>query len=326
MMLLGIKFESIPPKSVLKKYGLIKGFHPKAHISDDTQLTFLTLEVFLRNGWFDPKKLADVFVKERITGIGKTMKSFIKNYKDLKVPWYLAGVNSAGNGSLMRLSPIVIPHLLNPSKELWCDAVVTTYLVYHDKLAISSAVAFTSLLWECFRMRMAPESEWWLEKYITVARELEGDNSNYTTRYGEIRYKGPAWYFVENVLSTALKENWSLKELSNRVSSGAYLLETVPVVLYTLMKCADLPYNALIEAVTHSKDSDTIGAIVGYFIGALHSSKAFPKHLLEPMIKSKVLPNKYTKDIINTLKYLKNVEKNTLEKARLDESNTILRI
>jgi len=52
----------------------------------------------------------------------------------------------------MKLSPIVIPHLVSPSSKLWGDAVVTTYLVYHNRLAISSAVAFTHILWEVLRM------------------------------------------------------------------------------------------------------------------------------------------------------------------------------
>ncbi|AIY89145.1 ADP-ribosylglycohydrolase family protein [Geoglobus acetivorans] len=311
---LGVKFESRPPEYILNKYGHIKGFHQKAHITDDTQLTFWTLEVFLNQGWLDPKKLADRYTKERITGIGKTMKAFIKNYKDLRVPWYLAGVNSAGNGALMRLSPLVIPHLLNPSKELWCDAIVTTYLIYHDRLAIASAVAFVSLLWECFRIQRPLEADWWIEKYVAVARELEGDNTTYSTRYGTLKYKGPAWYFIEKVLEDASKEKWSLKELSSRIGSGAYLLETIPVVLYTLMMHADTPYTALTEAITYSKDSDTIGAIVGYFIGAIHGSKAFPRYLVEPMLNGKILPRKYVSLIASTLSYLKK----TSEESEID--------
>ncbi|MDI9611114.1 MAG: ADP-ribosylglycohydrolase family protein, partial [Archaeoglobales archaeon] len=276
---LGVKFEG-KPKQIFEKFE-IKGYHPSAHITDDTQLTFWTLEVLLEHGWFNPRALAKRYLRERIRGIGHTVKSFIRNYKDLKVPWYLAGVKSAGNGALMKLSPVIIPHLVEQSKKLWSDAVVTTYLIYNDRLAISSAVAFTSIFWELMKINHPPEPEWWLEEYLKVGRELEGDKSNYSMRFGEYKgYRGPAWYFIEKVLTEALKEKWSLRKLDEKVGSGAYLLETIPMVLYSLMLYADKPFEALVESVSNSKDCDTIGAIVGSIIGALHGVKAFPSHLL----------------------------------------------
>ena len=139
---LGSPFEGKPPSE--ENFRMINGYLPKAHITDDTQLTFWTLEVFLGRGWFDPEALADRFSSEWIIGIGGSVKRFIRNYKDLGKPWYLSGVESAGNGALMRISPVVIPHLLNPTRELWSDAVVTTYLTHNNRLAISSAVAFKS--------------------------------------------------------------------------------------------------------------------------------------------------------------------------------------
>jgi len=82
----------------------------------------------------------------------------------------------------MSLSPIIIPHLKKPSSELWCDAVVTTRIIYWDRLAISSSVSFTNLLWKIFSMNKAPNEKWWINEYVKVAREIEGDNSKYASR------------------------------------------------------------------------------------------------------------------------------------------------
>ncbi len=326
--IIGAEFEFIEGKSKqLPKRFEIKGYHPSAHFTDDTQMTFWTLEVFLEHSWFNPRALAKRYIRERIRGIGHTVKSFIRNYKDMKVPWYLAGVKSAGNGALMKLSPVIIPHLVEQSKKLWSDAVVTTYLIYNDRLAISSAVAFTNILWKLMGMKQPPEPEWWLEEYVKVAKELEGDNSTYTTRAGEYRgYRGPAWYFIEKVLTEAFKERWSLRKLDEKVGSGAYLLETIPIVLYSLMLYADKPFEALVESVSNSKDCDTIGAIVGFIVGALHGVKAFPSHLVEPLLIGKLLPSQFLRLIIKAEEYLINQKKNSGVQILIETDDTVLAV
>ena len=52
----------------------------------------------------------------------------------------------------------------------------------------------------------------------------------------------------------------SVREAGNERCSGAYLLETVPTVLYTLMLHAAGPEEAIVRAVNDTKDNDTIAA------------------------------------------------------------------
>jgi ADP-ribosylglycohydrolase len=153
-------------------------FHPNAHITDDTQLSFIKLEVLLSEGWSNPEALAERAIKERIIGIGHSAK-----------------------------------------------------------------------------------------------------------------------------------KRMSVHELSNSIGSGAYLLETVPVTLYILAIRAYNPVLALLDAVTYTKDSDTIGAIVGYIVGALHVIRGFPGYLVKPLLREK-LPRKYLGLLISSEGILKrgNVE------------------
>ena len=58
----------------------------------------------------------------------------------------------------------------------------------------------------------------------------------------------------------------------NRTGSGAYLLETVPSVLAILERHAHDPEESIIRAV-----NDTIGAIVGAAVGAIHGARALPE-------------------------------------------------
>jgi ADP-ribosylglycohydrolase len=58
--------------------------------------------------------------------------------------------------------------------------------------------------------------------------------------------------------------------------SGAYLLETVPTVLHILMRHGGDPEEAIIRAVNDTKDNDSIAAIVGAAVGALHGCARLP--------------------------------------------------
>ena len=66
-------------------------------------------------------------------------------------------------------------------------------------------------------------------------------------------------------------------EFAELVGSGAYLLETIPFVLFILSKYAEDSEVAIVKVISYSKDSDAIGAIIGSVIGALHGAKSFPE-------------------------------------------------
>jgi len=46
----------------------------------------------------------------RIFGIGSTVREFLTNLK-AGMPLFESGPESAGNGALMRIAPILVPHL-----------------------------------------------------------------------------------------------------------------------------------------------------------------------------------------------------------------------
>jgi ADP-ribosyl-[dinitrogen reductase] hydrolase len=57
----------------------------------------------------------------------------------------------------------------------------------------------------------------------------------------------------------------------------AYLLETVPSVLFILARHASDPSEAIRRAVKDTRDNDTVAAIVGAAVGALHREQALPE-------------------------------------------------
>ena len=78
-------------------------------------------------------------------------------------------------------------------------------------------------------------------------------------------------------MTEAYDRDLSVVEACNGWYSGAYLLETVPSVVFILMKHGTEFEEAVLRAVNDTKDNDTIGAIVGAVVGALHGRKAIPE-------------------------------------------------
>lgn len=251
-----------------------------ANPSDYTQLSFWTLEQILDDRQFVPEHIADSFCGDQILGIGGTVRQFILKCK-AGMPWQEAGVKSAGNGALMRIATVLIPHLRNPTPELWAETAICAMLTHNDSASIASCVAFVRMLLDLLKADALPLPAWWLETFIATARELEIDD-RYTSRSPYFAdFRGTLWQLAERALAPAYEEGLSVVDACERWGSGAYLLETVPSVLYILMRHGDDPEQAIVRAVNDSKDNDTIGAIVGAAMGALHGRASLPRRWID---------------------------------------------
>jgi ADP-ribosyl-[dinitrogen reductase] hydrolase len=288
---LGNTTEAQLPHIRVQNYGEIRDYLSNKHAqmrnvglpSDDSQMAFWTLEQIIADGGLVPDHLAAKFTKHQIYGIGSAVNEFIRAYKDQGKPWMEAGQSSAGNGALMRIAPVLIPHLRQPSPALWADAALAGMVTHNDQASNSCCIAFTYILWECLRMEQVPSPMWWVEKFTAIASQLEG-NTHYQPRQSGIAHQGPLWQFVEQEVSKAIKENWSILDASTLWYSGAYLLETMPCALFILSRYADKPEEAIVRAVNDVKDNDTVAAIVGAAVGALHGRAGLPARWISGLL------------------------------------------
>jgi ADP-ribosyl-[dinitrogen reductase] hydrolase len=153
-------------------------------------------------------------------------------------------------------------------------------ITHNDSGSTASCLSFVHMLWSLLKMDDPPAPEWWLETFVEPSRDLESDES-YQPRGGSfVDYRGPIWKFVLDKVKAAYREDLSVLEACDRWYSGAFLLETVPSVMYILMRHGDNLEEAVIRAVNDTKDNDTIAAIVGAAVGALHGKKAIPERWL----------------------------------------------
>ena len=280
---LGNCSESMTPRERRMVHGELIDFMPNMYAdglpvglpSDDTQLAAWTLEQLVEDGGHIPENVAKRFQSGRIFGIGQTVREFLRNLS-LGRAWHEAGPESAGNGALMRIAPILIPHLRRVSTDLWVDTALSAMTTHNDTASISSCIAFIAILWDLLGMQSAPEPTWWLDRYIEVVRDLDS-GTRYATRAGStVEYEGAFANFVETSVRRARSLNLSAVDACNRTGSGAYLMETIPSVLAILERHAHDPETAIIRAVNDTWDNDSVGAIVGAAVGALHGAESLP--------------------------------------------------
>jgi ADP-ribosylglycohydrolase len=237
---LGGTTEGWLPSQRRAQFGELRDYIPNRHVdeargfpSDDTQLAFWTLEQVITDNGFVPENVAARFFQGRIFGIWSTVREFIQNFKE-GMPWHECGPNSAGNGALMRIAPMLIPHLRKGGTGVWEDTALSAMITHNDTASIAACVAFVGMLWDLLDMQAPPEIEWWVDRYAAIANDLE-TGLEYRPRGGHFRgYRGPVWKFVQEKVMWACREDLSVLDACSAWYSGAFLLETVPSAIYIL--------------------------------------------------------------------------------------------
>jgi ADP-ribosyl-[dinitrogen reductase] hydrolase len=222
--------------------------------------------------------LSSRFATGELYGAGKSMREFLRKRDAGFTSWYHCGAESAGNGALMRIAPVVLLHPDGTSAALWLDVALASIVTHRDAASVAACVAFVDLLARLLRLPAPPTADWILATYCATVRQVCSDQP-YAPRTPRLAAK--KWTFpdyLDAVLEEALKHDWDTRQACAEWSSGAYLLETVPSALWILAQHAHDPEEAIVRAVNDTHDNDTIAAIVGAAVGALHGRQALPAH------------------------------------------------
>ena len=289
---LGNTTEGRTPAVRRQEHGEIRDYLPNRYAeyrpvglpSDDSQMAFWTVEHLLERGCLDPDRLGELFCSRQIFGMGGTVRAFRSEWNRMH-DWLEATQESAGNGALMRIAPVVLPHLASPGPALWVDAVIGGSVTHNDYASNASCAGFVAVLWEAFHARPPVPPGFWLDRFIAVAQQIEGEERRYTPRVPAYADKQVAlWQFADEVVRDALARQVPVVDACNSWYSGAFVLETVPSVLYILERCGNDPEEALVRAVNDTCDNDSAGAVVGAAVGALHGLEGLPRRWREGLL------------------------------------------
>lgn len=287
---LGATSEGLNPVERRKSHGEVRSYLPNRYAegravglpTDDTQLAFWALERMLEDDGLVPERVLKTYLERQIFGIGGTVKGALIAFGAGRT-WDEAGLASAGNGALMRIAPVVVPHLGRPSPDLWADTTLLGMITHNDFGSNAACIAFVDLLWDLLGATEPPHPVWWVERFTSTMAPLEGA-TGYEPRTRNVSHEGPISAFAKEQVLNALDLGLETREACDYWYSGAYLLETVPSVLYILARHGHDPEEAIVRAVNDTRDNDTVGAIVGAAVGALHGASALPGRWRENLL------------------------------------------
>ena len=195
------------------------------------------------------------------------------------MPWFAAGVPSAGNGAAMRAAPIGMYYVNHP-EDIKLGAGMQAMIPHNNPMAIASSIVMacaTAYLLSTEKQGLS-SLENRLQFCYEIAEVIAGieDGKDYcrnhsdeqSSLYQRIRYAIPAYLEKEETPWTVQQDFWS----------GAYVLESLPFALYCFLYSPGDFKQTLLTAVNESRDSDTVAAMACTLSGAYNGVDAIPAY------------------------------------------------
>lgn len=230
-------------------------------ISDDTQFTLSTCEAITDASGVRPEVVAASFLRwyraHAFSGLGSATLKALRDL-DAGAHWALAGARgemAAGNGPAMRIAPLAF--VLDPLST--SDRVVirdVCRITHHSDEAYVGALAV--LLAVHSRDAMPPSSP-----------------SSFAAHLPDSRVRDRLLAFED------LSPGSALATVAERFGSSGYVVETVPLALFTAARITGPSFESLLgELLAAGGDTDTIGSIAGQVAGARIGFSSIPAHLV----------------------------------------------
>lgn len=229
--------------------------------TDDTAMALALADSLLAHDPLDPADLMGRFIAWRETGrysctgscfdIGATVATALNRWKRTGDP--IAGsthADSAGNGSLMRLAPVVIRYFDDPG-ALDRAAQLQSRTTHGAPEAIAACTGFVHVLADAIRGQ--PLSE------ILRARQ------------------GP----YPPAIAAILAGSWRGKR-RDQIKSTGYVVDTLEAAIWSVARTSNFR-SAVLTAANLGEDADTTAAVAGQLAGAIYGLSAVPKGWLEAL-------------------------------------------
>jgi ADP-ribosylglycohydrolase len=265
---LGAPVEGMPADAIKEKYGKVTDFLDErfgaGRITDDTQMTVCLAQSILELGKFYVEHTASRFalwiansdegIKEA-RGVGMACATACRRLRDGVGPQD-SGVDSAGCGAAMRVSPVGLRYYNDPD-TMRETAVGQARITHTDPEAVAGAAAVA------FAVGLGIGDDGKVDCLSFVERTAEhvaGIDPKMSAKIA-----GLADY-----LDASPEEGFSY------TGNGGYVMETVPAALFAFLRS---PYDleeTVITAVNAGGDTDSIGAIAGALSGSFNGVDSIP--------------------------------------------------
>lgn len=250
---------------------------PPGTWSDDSSLTFCLAEALIEG--YSLEKIAFKFQnwlyknywtpRGLVFDVGITTKNAISNFEKVSPNYELAGgfyEDNNGNGSLMRILPLVFHIKHKPINERWTLTKETSSLTHGH---IRSVIC-------CFY-------------YLEFALELMKGRDKFEI-YQYLKSSFPEFLksISINPAEIARLTNLITDDISsftpNQIRGSGYVIEALEASIWCLLTTSNYK-NAVLKAVNLGEDTDTTAAIIGGLAGLLYGYETIPKHWLQQLAR-----------------------------------------
>ncbi|SHI58665.1 ADP-ribosylglycohydrolase [Malonomonas rubra DSM 5091] len=268
---LGSAVEMQTREQILQHYpDLLRDFQPAERsigfgcYTDDTEMTLALARSILRYRGVDGAECAaayaEAFTPER--GYGR---SAIKILEALQqgADWRTSGTllfadGSFGNGGAMRIAPVGLLYGHGDYLLLYEKVKAAIWMTHTHAEAIDAALLQARAIGLLLTAGQVPD---W--------RQIIGQL---------------LWYVPESILNSSLQQlsgllerDASADEVVSTFGCGVRSADSWPAALWAALRYIDNPQAAIVQAVNLGGDTDTIGAMTGALVGALHGDEWIPR-------------------------------------------------
>jgi ADP-ribosylglycohydrolase len=292
----GVPVEFIPrqllkstPVTDMIGYGTYK--LPPGTFSDDSSLTFCLAEALTIN--FDLNLIGQLFIKwlydnywtatGTVFDVGNSTCKSINNLVKGISPSSSGGVeiDSNGNGSLMRISPLVFYILNLPINERYKIIKQVSSITHGHNISVISCFYYLEF------MKQLIQGKDKFEIYKNLQLEISKyviemfSNQNDSIIFHDLIEANNKTEF--ELFDRLLKKNiYELPE--NEILSGGYVINTLEASIWCLLT-TDNYKDTILKAVNLGEDTDTTAAVTGGLAGLLYGYETIPENWMNTIAR-----------------------------------------
>ena len=252
-------------EAIARRFGRVDRFYilgSTGFVSDDTELSALIAQSILRSnsahgctqafrrailGWFGRLPWG--------VGLG-TIRACVK----IALGFRTSGVLSAGNGAAMRAAVVGAAFPRDQERRLSYGKSLAE-VTHRDSRAVDGALFVAELA------------------ALSVAATDTGSRAQLVAGGLNVVNEPSLKVAISEAVSLAEGEA-GVKEAAKALGTTGFVLHTVPFAAFCFTRFGDDVLVTLAESISAGGDTDSIGAILGGWLGALHGAEALPHELL----------------------------------------------
>ncbi len=265
---LGAAVEMQPREEILRQHPeLLRDFQPTDRgfgcYTDDTEMALALARSILRAGDVDgevcAQAYAEAFSPER--GYGRSAIAVLSALQQ-GADWQQTGrmlfaEGSFGNGAAMRIAPLGLCYGHLDAETLSRKVRAAVVMTHIHPEAIEAAVLQARTIGLLLQADKLPDPQ---DLLAVLTGYLPESILN----------------SMLQVLAELLRQKATAEEVIARFGCGVRSADSWPPALWAALRYLEDPEEAIVQAVNLGGDSDTIGAMTGALVGALHGERWFP--------------------------------------------------